>query len=201
MGRPPWQGVPSFLWIPYLQAVILGVKTEIDSVLSVVAPLGLAAAAPERPVLMIDGDPGGPPYPGDRSLAELVEEGPRRRELSPDSSGMAILRNGGVSLDRAGTVVAALGQGWPAVVIRVVDADLSTWPVIPVIPLLPGLLAPGPGRAAVWQATSLGAGAPGPGPVLPPLTRGLLTGLLNMHFRPAGRWVRAWRRVWELPWE
>ncbi|HUO45803.1 MAG TPA: hypothetical protein VM470_03105 [Acidimicrobiia bacterium] len=181
--------------------MILGVKTEFDSVLSVVAPLGLAAAAPERPVLMIDGDPGGPPYPGDRSLAELVEEGPRRRELSPDSSGLAILRNGGVRLAQAGAVVAALGQGWPAVVIRVVDADLSTWPVIPVIPLLPGLLAPGPGRAAVWQATSLGAGAPGPGPVLPPLTRGLLTGLLNMHFRPAGRWVRAWRRVWELPWE
>jgi hypothetical protein len=180
--------------------VIVGVRTEVDSVLSVVAPLGLAAAAPE-PALMIDLDPAGPHYPGPRSLAEMVDSGPTRAEMSPSPGRrLAVLRNGGVHPDEAVPVVEALAASWPRIVVRVEAPVTPVWPVIPVVPLLPGILAPPRGRAAVWQATTLSDEPPGPGPVLPPLTRSILTGLLRMHTQPGGRWVTAWRRVWGLPW-
>ena len=59
------------------RATVIGLHTESDHVLSVVAPVGLAAAA-ARPALVIDLDPNGPAYPGTRSLADLVGEGPTR---------------------------------------------------------------------------------------------------------------------------
>ncbi len=186
--------------------MIVGVRTEIDSVLSVVAPLGLAAAAPEGPVLVVDLDPSGPAYPGPRSLAELVEEGPRRADLTPPSlsSGprVAILRNGGVRSDRVIEVVEALAQGWPRLVMRIAgDAPPSPWPVVPVIPLLPGILSPTTSRGAVWQATRMTDVAPGPGPLLPPLSRSSLTALLRVRWQPSNRWVSAWRPVWGLAWD
>ncbi|HEX5672082.1 MAG TPA: hypothetical protein VFY46_05105 [Acidimicrobiia bacterium] len=179
--------------------MIVGVRTEVDSVLSVVAPLGLAAAAAE-PALMIDLDPEGPHYPGPRSLAEMVDTGPSRTEMSPSSGRLAVLRNGGVDPLEAVTVVQALAATWPRVVVRVQGAVPLMWPVIPVVPLLPGILAPARGRAAVWQATTLSDEPPGPGPVLPALTRSNLDRLLRMRTHPGGRWVAAWRPVWELPW-
>jgi hypothetical protein len=179
--------------------MIVGVRTEVDSVLSVVAPLGLAAAAAE-PALMIDLDPNGPPYPGPRSLAEMVDSGPSRSEMSPSSGKLAVLRNGGVDPLEAVAVVQALAASWPRVVLRVECTIPPMWPVIPVVPLLPGILSPARGRAAVWQATTLNDEPPGPGPVLPALTRSILDRLLRMQTHPGGRWVAAWRPVWELPW-
>ena len=170
-----------------------------DSVLSVVAPLGLAAAAVE-PALMIDLDPNGPHYPGPRSLAEMVDSGPSRAEMSPSSGKLAVLRNGGVAPLEAVAVVQALAASWPRVVLRVEGTLPPMWPVIPVVPLLPGILAPARGRAAVWQATTLNDEPPGPGPVLPALTRSSFERLLRMQTQPGGRWVAAWRPVWELPW-
>ncbi len=181
--------------------MILGVRTEIDSVLSVVAPLGLAAAALTRPVLMIDLDRDGMQYPGDRTLADLVDDGPRRPELRPEGGGVALLGNGGIDAERSLAAVDMVSRGWPALVLRVPPGMEVPWPVVPLVPILPGLLAPRGGRAAVWQAMSLGDQPPGPGPLLPPLNRGTLTALLEMRAEPAGRWVRAWRQVWELPWE
>ena len=177
--------------------MILAIRTEIDSVLSVVAPLGLAAAA-ERPALLIDLDPEGPSYPGPRSLADLAEEGPTRAELEP--SGIAVLRNGGITYEDSQLLVARLVSVWPSVTLRLGSGDDPDVPLVPVVPLLPGVLAPLGGRAAVWQRTSAGQVAPGPGPVLPLLSRARLTTLLEARTLPRGRWVAAWKAVWRLPW-
>src|SRR5688572_21737320 len=75
-----WQGVgrrslyPYFAVMGHVRATVIGLHTEVDHVLSVVAPVGLAAAA-ARPALVIDLDPDGPTFPGPRSLAELVGDG------------------------------------------------------------------------------------------------------------------------------
>jgi len=200
MGPASWQEVSIGQALPYFRLVIVGVRTELDSVLSVVAPLGLAAAA-SGPTLMIDLDPVGPAYPGLRSLAEMVETGPTRAEMSPSSGKLAVLRNGGVDPNEAVDVVEALAASWTHVVVRMTGVVPPLWPVVPVVPLFPGILAPVRGRAAVWQATTLLDEPLGPGPVLPPLTRSILNGLLRMQSMPAGRWVAAWRPVWDLPWE
>lgn len=192
---------------PITAIKVLSLRTELDPVLSVVAPLGLAAAG-DRPCLLIDLDENGPSYPGRRSLADLVAEGPNRVELVPGldprhSSGVAVLRNGGATWPEAADVVEELIKQWPAVVLRLPPLDIGlpfVWKVVPVVPLLPGLLAPEARRAAVWQALNGSKSPPGPGPVLPPLSRHLLSRLLSGRWEPRGRWVNAWRPVWELPW-
>ena len=181
-------------------ARILGVRTEVDSVLGAVAPLGLAAAATVT-TLVVDLDPAGPEYPGERSLAEVVSEGPRRVELAPSGGRVAILRNGGIEWPAAVATVERLGATWPAIVLRIpVGSAGLPWPVIPVVPLLPGIFTPAHSRPAVWQRTDRGQRTPGPGPVLPPLSRSALTALLEVRHLPARRWVAGWRAVWDLPW-
>ena len=179
---------------------ILGVRTEIDSVLSVLAPLGLAVAG-DQASLLIDLDPKGPAYPSRRSLADLVSDGPTRAELRPGAHGIAVLRNGGIDWNDAIGTIERLATSWSSLTLRVGldDAGLP-WPVIPVVPLLPGFLAIRDGRPAVWQASERGQVAPGPGPVLPPLGRKVVYQLLETRLNPQGRWVRGWRQVWELPW-
>ncbi|HEX5723005.1 MAG TPA: hypothetical protein VFZ06_09710 [Acidimicrobiia bacterium] len=181
-------------------AHILGVRTEIDSVLSVLAPLGLAAAA-DPPSLLIDLDPSGPAYPSRRSLADLVSDGPTRAELTPGSTGMAVLRNGGIEWREAVESVHRLATSWSSITLRVgLDDTGLPWPVIPVVPLLPGFLTIDDGRPAVWQTSERGQVAPGPGPLLPPLGRRVVHQCLEARSIPRGRWVRGWRQVWELPW-
>jgi len=187
------------------RATVIGLHTEFDHVLSVVAPIGLAAAA-ARPALVIDLDPHGPQFPGPRSLAELVGEGPTRSELFPRMAGargssVALLRNGGVGWESTVSMIEALAGQWPALVLRLPSRGPWPWPVVPVIALLPGILRPVGGRAAVWQSvTSRRDIAPGPGPVLPALNRSALTRMLTFRSEPRGRWVKAWSQVWELPW-
>ncbi|HEX2420623.1 MAG TPA: hypothetical protein VHL55_03400 [Acidimicrobiia bacterium] len=179
---------------------ILGVRTAIDSVLSVVAPIGLAAAA-DRPALVLDLDPAGPRYPSKRSLADLVADGPTRAELTPGTEGMALLRNGGVGWGEAVVMIERLAHAWTSLILRVGGGESGLpWPVIPVFPLLPGFLTVTEARAAVWQASDRGQIPPGPGPVLPPLSRRDTRTLLETRSVPRGRWVRAWQQVWDLPW-
>ena len=188
------------------RATVIGLHTRSDHVLSVVAPVGLAAAA-ARPALVIDLDPDGPAYPGTRSLADLVEEGPTRAELFPGlpgahGAGVALLRNGGIGWEPALPMIETLAQRWPALVLRLPGSGGPwPWPVVPVVSLLPGILRPLGGSAAVWQSmTSRRDLAPGPGPVLPAVNRSTLIGMLTLRSEPRGRWVKAWSQVWELPW-
>jgi len=178
----------------------LAVWTAFDGVLSAVAPLGLAAAA--GTALVVDLDPAGPPYPGRNSLAGLVADGPRRADLVPGRNGVAVLRNGGVGAADAREVIEALVVGWPHVVVRLGDADLAAGlaPLVPVWPLLPGILAPRAETQCVYQRTGFAATPPGPGPVLPRLRPTVLAGLLNGMVAGRSRWVAAWRQVWRLPW-
>lgn len=176
---------------------IIGVRTLGDELLAAIAPLGLALSA--GTALMADLDLDGPPYPTERSLADLVEEGPTRAELSPERPGVAVLRNGGIESGPALEVLEGLAGSWPVIVVRV-GMDHVPIPVVPVRPLWPGCLAPTGELASVWQMVHGGSDAPGPGPVLPPPGRAVVAGLLSGRRPVRSRWVRAWRKVWELPW-
>lgn len=176
---------------------LVGVRAFGDEVLAALSPVALALAAGEALVVDLDGD--GPLYPGRRSLAEVVEEGPRLAEMTPQRRGVAILRNGGADPVAGVEMVVRLAQSWPAVVARV-GSDPVPFPVIPVRPLWPGFLAPAGERASVWQMVRGGGDPPGPGPVLPPPGGATVVALLSGRQPVRSRWVRAWRRVWELPW-
>lgn len=171
-----------------------------DGVLGAVAPVALAAAA--GTALVVDLDPHGPRYPGSLSLAELVDRGPRRDELTAARTGVAVLRNGGVEPEEASRVLEALADGWPHLVLRVpprpVPGRLPA-PLVPVRPLLPGCLRPD-GETAVWQRTGYPVRPPGPGPVLPVPRPAVLGSLLEGRLPVPDGWVRAWSGVWRWPW-
>ncbi|MBT8192999.1 MAG: hypothetical protein KJP22_06340 [Acidimicrobiia bacterium] len=175
---------------------VLAVRTPEDGLLGALAPLGLGAAA--GTALVVDLDPSGPSYPGAGSLASLVEDGPRRSDLSPDRSGLAVLRNGGIDPDGADEVVASLAAGRPSVVLRLPASGKRRADIV-VRPLVPGGLFPtGEATAAVFQ--DLGFRLPAPGPVLPVLSRGTAAALLAGSIPMRSRWVRAWKAAWEGAW-
>lgn len=179
----------------------LAVWTASDGLLSTVAPLGLAGAA--GTALMVDLDPLGPTYPGVASLADLVANAPRRADLVPDRKGTATLRNGGVGVAEAREVIEALIAGWPHLVLRVSAPEVAAGlaPLVPVRPLLPGILAPHGETPSVYQKTGFAVTPPGPGPLLPRPRPRFLGDLLNGTLEPRSRWVAAWRQVWGLPWQ
>lgn len=166
--------------------------------LAAIAPLGLAVAA--GTALVVDLDPQGPPYPGERSVLEMAADGPTRSELTPETARVAALRNGGADPVAGMELVGVLAASWPVVVVRVGHFPVP-YPIIPVRPLWPGFMAPVGERASVWQRVHGGAGPPGPGPVLPPPGRRAVRALLEGHRPLASRWIRSWERVWGLPWE
>ena len=175
----------------------LSMRTPEDGVLGAVAPLALACAA--SPALVVDLDPNGPPYPG-RTLADLVEDGPTRADLSPHRSGVAVLANGGIEPDAAAPVLDALVDGWPRVVFRLPPSPrpFSGTGVVTVRPLSPLLdLMPGP---AVYQRTLWRIEPPGPGIVLPRPGPATVRALAGGATPGPCRWIRAWRHVWEMPW-
>lgn len=176
---------------------LLHVQTNLDGLLSAIAPLGLGAAA--GTALVVDTDPDGPAYPGSASLAELLAEGPRRADLTPARAGMAVLRSGGASLADARDLLGVLASGWPAVVVRVPAHQPVDGRLVPVAPALPGALAQRPSVRHVVQTTGL-APAPRNGIVLPRPSGRLVRDLLNGVVRPRDRWIRAWRPVWEVVW-
>jgi hypothetical protein len=177
---------------------IIGVRVHGDHVLAAIAPLGLALAA--EAAVVVDLDPHAPPYPGERTVAELAAHGPSRVEMWPARAGVATVGAGDVALAEGVAVVERLASAWPAVVVRVGMGAVVPFPVVPVRPLWPGFLAPTIDRASVWQLVVGGGAPPGPGPVLPPPGRATVTALLHNRVPWRSRWVRAWRRVWELPW-
>ncbi|WKZ83629.1 MAG: hypothetical protein QY307_05150 [Acidimicrobiia bacterium] len=179
----------------------LAIWTPEDGLLGALAPLGLALAAGSA--LVIDLDRGGPRYPGERSLADMVETGPRRRDLQP-RPGVAVLRNGGVEPARAAPVVEALLAAHPRVVLRLPPRPEPVgvpMPVVPVRLLLPGSLFPLPEQPAVFQATPAWVRLPAPGVRLPVPRVTTVTALISGR-RPAGSdpWVSAWHSAWSFPW-
>lgn len=146
----------------------LAVWTPEDGLLGALAPLGLAAASSDS-ALVVDLDEGGPHYPGESSLADMVEGGPRLADLRPERRGVSVLRNGGVPIAEAAPVVEALLGGWGCVVIRLPPRQpvAVQIPVVPVRLLLPGRLFPWADGPAVFQATPVPMPLPGPGIRLP----------------------------------
>ena len=177
---------------------VLAIQTPEDGLLGALAPLGLGAAA--GTALVIDLDQKGPRYPGEGSLASLVAEGPRRDDLTPTRSGLAVLRNGGVDPAAAREVVDALIAGWPSVVLRLPSEEVLREPDVVVRPLVPGsLFTHSPGGASVFQ--DLGFRLPSPGPRLPVMGRSTAATLLAGAVPTRSRWVRAWKAAWEGGWE
>lgn len=180
----------------------LAVWTPEDGLLGALAPLGLALAAGSA--LVIDLDPGGPRYPGPRSLADLADDGVRRTDLEP-RPGVAVLRNGGVAPAEAAVVVGALLEAHPRVVVRLPprpDPIGLPMPVVPVRLLVPGGWFRLPAVPAVFQATPALVRMPADGVRLPVPRASTVASLLRGRRPPAGdRWVRAWHRVWGFAWE
>jgi hypothetical protein len=173
---------------------LLAVHTQVDGLLSVLAPLALGASVPTA--LVLDLDPAGLPLPSPVTVAGLVARGPTLEDLRPAGKGLAVLSSGGAGWEDAADLAEALVEGWPAVVARV-PADASLRPLVPVVPLLPGVRPPE--RPAVFQDAGLSVTASGPGIVLPRPARQTVRRLLSGR-RPGGRWIRAWRQVWGAPW-
>ncbi len=174
----------------------VALHTAPDGLLAVVAPLGCAAAS--RTALVIDLDAQGLPFPGTRTLRELVEDGPTAAELRPTRSGIACLPNGGISPEDAREVVDALVESWPRVVLRTPtedDVPVESFGVA-VRPLLPGI-QPSRRLPTLLQPLGLTEDMRAPdGYRLPRLPARVARALL------AGRSVRSpWIRSWSIVWE
>lgn len=168
----------------------------VDPVLSIVGSVAMASAV--GTALVVDlAD--GPRAPDLRTLGDLYEDGPTLSELSPGRTGVAVISSAGLSAERVVSVVADLAGSWPAVVVRRGPQEIP-WPTVPLVPLYPGLLTVSANRPSVWQPTGGRSDPPGPGPVLPPLRRGVVRQVLGGRLPAGSRWVRAWDKVWDMPW-
>lgn len=168
---------------------VVSVVTEVDALLGAVAPVVLASAHPSA--LVVDRD-GGVALPGERTLAQMAADGPRLADLVPERRGVALLPNGGVPAGDADDLIGALAERWPVVVVR---GRLPGTPIIPVIPLFPGLVA---GAAAVHVETGL-MDPPADGLVVPAPTRSAVRRIFAGRGVPH-RLVAAWAHVWSRPW-
>lgn len=167
-----------------------------DPVLSVLAPIGLAASI--ETALVID-VAGGLRVQSDRTLADLIENGPTRSELSPGRSGVALLSGHSVDPVPAMIAIEELAVSWPAIVLRCRPGQMPV-PTVPVRALLPGHLLTPDETPSVWQPVGAKARPPGPGPVLPRLSSSLVRRLLSGRLPGRSRWVASWRPIWDMPW-
>lgn len=173
--------------------------------LGAIAPLALAIAQPNSPAtLVVDLDPSGPEYPSDRSLRDLVADGPRAADLNPVRRGVALMRNGGIRVAEAVELVEILLTAWPAIVLRLPPQapDDVPAPTVPVRLLTPGRLFPPKGRGVYQQVgrAASRAGVP-PGSLrLPAAPRHVIAALLANERPAPGRWLSAWTPVWGMAW-
>lgn len=164
-----------------------------DPILHHIAPLGLAASAGRCLVLDLDG--GAPGY-SERTLADLVSEGPTAADLA-GGAGVVVLGNGGISFEEAAPVVDRLVAAWGRVVIRD-GGDPHPFRVLSVEPMLPTPFTPR--QVDIAQAVAYGQSSAGRA-TLPPLRRHQIRSLLAGEIEPRWRWTRAWGAAWSLPWE
>lgn len=178
---------------------VLATWTPEDGILGAVAPLGLAAAKSQ--CLVVDLDEAGPNYPGERTLADLIDDGPTGQELRPEAGGVAVLRNGGVALSACLDVVTALAESWPAVVLRLPADRLDVpWPVVKVRPLLPGNLFGELEPHVVYQSSGWRIPVPAGAVSLPVPRPEHLAALLSGVKPRRSAWIKAWDPVWSAPW-
>lgn len=175
---------------------ILGVWSP-DPILSLVGPIGLAVSVGTALIVDLTATTR---QPSQRTLADLIADGPILSELSPGRPGVAFLSGGAADPVAATELIEALATHWPAIVVRVPEGATS-FATVPVVPLFPGRLAPISVPAhGVWQPVGGGADPPGPGPVLPRLRPGTVRRMLAGQIPRRSRWIDAWRPVWEMPW-
>lgn len=166
-----------------------------DHLLSVIAPIGLAVS--RKSALLIDLDPDGPHFPGEFTLADLVNDGPTDVQLSPSDRSIAILANGGVSAAEASSVVEALVARWPNVVLRCSPSHPAPTAAVSLIPLLPAPFGSPPTPRTVYQRTGFRAEAPRESLVLPRPRRSTVEALMGLRRMPRRSvWLRELARVW-----
>lgn len=174
---------------------VLGVRCDSDLLLHHLSGIGLAAC--RGTALLVDLDPRAPAYPGRLTIADLVRDGLRRSDLAPGKEGVAVLGNGGADPEAALELVAALSDGWPAVVVRA-GVDPLPIPVVPVAPVFPAQWDESPWPVVRQQL--LPSRRRPDRLVLPPLRRSQVRAMLDGRVRPSWRWVAAWAPVWETTW-
>lgn len=156
-----------------------------DPVLHVLAPIALAAAAGTALIVDRDSDAGWPfPLGG---LEQLALGGPTQADLQPSRTGVALV--GGPAEDEVAvaSLVEALEDGWPAIVLRVARSCPSAVTIEPALPWLEA--------ADVVVGTGFGDRNSGLIPAPPGrLVRRAMSGVVE----PRCRWYRHWRPVWEL---
>jgi hypothetical protein len=166
-----------------------------DHLLSVIAPIGLAVT--RRSTLVIDLDPVGPPFPGAFTLADIVREGPTEEQLSPTDKSVAILANGGVSVQEASEVVEALVARWPNVVLRCSPANPPPDTAVSLVPLLPPPFDSPPTPRTVYQRTGFRTETPQQSLVLPRPRRSTVEALMGLRRVPKrSAWLRQLGRLW-----
>ncbi len=163
-----------------------------DAVLDAVAPIVLASA--HDTALVVDLGEGSIVYPGEHTLAALVNDGPRLVDLTPDRKGLAVLPNGGVGVEESAEVIWALIEGWPLVVLRGRADQFGVH--IPVVPLYPGVDQHDP---AVFVSTGLIEPIDADSLVVPGPSRATARRVIGGGSAPR-RLVSAWEKVWSHPW-
>jgi len=166
-----------------------------DHLLSVIAPIGLAAT--QKTALVIDLDPAGPSFPGTFTLADLVRNGPTRMQLSPSERSIAVLANGGVSVADASDVVEALVARWPHVVLRCSPSQPAPDAAVSLVPLLPAPFGSPPTPRTVYQRTGFQTEIPSQSLVLPRPKRSTIEALMGLRRMPKrSAWLKQLGRVW-----
>lgn len=178
---------------------VLATWSPLDAALDILLPLGLVASA--RSGLVVDLDPDGPRLGDGPTLADLVRSGPTRSQLEPAGSGSGFLSNGGVEPAEATSVVAALIERWPRVVLRCSPRDVRPPGSIAALPLLPEPFTPALGGTVVYQRCAFSPRSRPEGLVLPIPKRRTVEALFGGR-RPATRrdpWLRSVSTLWPEP--
>ncbi len=147
--------------------------------------------------LVIDLDPAGPRYESEYSLADLVTNGPTRKQLEPRPKAIAVLPNGGVGVDDAAPVVSELVKRWPNTVLRCNPSAPPPETAISILPLLPAAFMVRPATRIVFQQLGFAQGAPKGALVLPKPRRSTIDALMGLRSMPTkSPWLRQLSRVW-----
>ena len=174
---------------------VVATWSPFDATLDVLVPLGLATVAPT--CIVVDLDPDGSTPGTGAPLAELVSEGPTRRQLDPVEGASAYLANGGIEPADAEHVVAELVRRWPFTVLKCPRSSEPPTDAVALVPLLPEPYLQRVRPPMLYQRGGFSSLRHPPGPTLPRPRRSTVAALLDGR-KPVhrDRWLRALSRVW-----